>query len=87
MNSNLFQTILTVIISVCGILTTILVSLGCTANATGALDCSTASGPTWLVPWLVIVAAILGPVKLILASFEGKLTAPTVAVPKAKPDK
>lgn len=87
MNTNLFQTILTVIMTVCGVLSTVLVSLGCTANATGALDCSNASGPTWLVPWLVIIAAVLGPIKLILASFEGKLTAPTVAIPKSKPDK
>lgn len=78
---------MTAVMTVCTILSTVLVALGCKADVTGALDCSTASGPTWLVPWLVIIAAVLGPVKLILASFEGKLTAPTVAIPKVKVDK
>lgn len=74
---------MTTIMTICGVLTTLLVSLGCKADAvSGAMDCSTAAGPTWLIPWLVGIAAVLGPIKLILAAFEGKLTAPTVPVKK-----
>jgi hypothetical protein len=79
MNSNLFQTILTVLITVSGLATSILVSMGC-VDVAGSLNCATSSAPTWLAPYLVMIASALGIVKLILAAFTGKLTAPTVVV-------
>ena len=83
MNTNLFQTLLTVAVTVSGILSSILVSFGCSAAPlTGALDCSHSSAPIWLVPYLVGTASVLGIVKLLLATFEGKLALPTVTVPK-----
>lgn len=85
MNSNFFQTLMTVfmILSTAG--SGILVSLGCTQNViTGALDCTEANAPVWLIPWLVGAAALIGVLKMFLAAFEGKLTAPTVALPKNK---
>lgn len=80
MNSNLFQTILTAAITICGILTSILLSVGCTTLPTGALDCSASTlGATW-IPYLAIIASALGIVKLIVAAFQGKLVAPTAVV-------
>lgn len=83
MNSNLFQTILTVAITISGFLTTILLALGC-KDVAGAIDCSTASGPTWLIPYLVIAATVSGFLKLIIKFFQGKgaLINPTIVVPK-----
>ena len=82
MNTNLFQTILTVLITISGIATSLLVSMGCTQSVNGSLNCATTSAPAWLVPYLVIAASVLGIVKLIIAAFDGKLSAPTVAVSK-----
>ena len=85
MNTNLFQTILTVIITASGLISSLLVSLGCKASPiTGALDCTAANAPIWLIPYLVGAATVLGIAKLLLAAFEGKLAKPTVAVPKGK---
>jgi hypothetical protein len=87
MNTNLFQTIATVLMAVASIGSTLLVAMGCSQNALGALDCSTATNaPVWMVPYLVIAASVLGIIKLVLAAFEGKLTAPTVPVPKPVTD-
>lgn len=81
MNTNFLQTLMTTVIAVAGLLTTLLLSVGCTHNAvTQAIDCANTSAPTWLAPYLVIVASILSFVKLILGAFEGKLTKPTVVV-------
>jgi hypothetical protein len=83
MNTNLFQTILTVLITISGVVSSILVGLGCKADAvSGALNCDTASVSTQFLPWLAGVASILGIVKLLLAAFEGKLTSPTIPVKK-----
>jgi hypothetical protein len=79
MNSNLFQTILTVLITISGLATSLLVSMGCT-DVAGSLNCATSSAPTWLAPYLVMAASVLGVVKLIVAAFTGKLTAPTAVV-------
>lgn len=80
MNSNLFQTILTVLIAVQGLASSLLVSLGCKQDALGSLDCAVSSAPVWLVPYLVMAATVLGFVKLIIAAFQGKLAKPTVVV-------
>ena len=83
MNSNLFQTILTVLLTLCGVATTILLSFGCTQDAAGAVSCAASSASTWLAPYLVIAASALGIVKLITGAFTGKLMLPTVAVTKS----
>ena len=80
MNSNLFQTILTVLLTACGVLTSILLAFGCTQDVTGALNCAASSAPEWLVPWLVVAASALGIVKLITGAITGKLAAPTAVV-------
>lgn len=81
MNTNFLQTLMTVAIAISGMLTTLLISMGCTHNAvSGALDCANSTAPLWLAPYLVIVASVLSVVKLILGAFEGKLTKPTVPV-------
>ena len=80
MNSNLFQTILTAVSLGATALTTVLLSLGCSQDATGKLMCVATSAPTWLVPYLATIAAILGMIKLIIAGLTGKLTAPTAVV-------
>jgi hypothetical protein len=80
MNSNLFQTILTVLLTVCGIVTSILLGFGCTQDAAGAVSCAASSAPSWLAPYLVIVASALGIVKLITGAITGKLTLPTAVV-------
>ena len=80
MNSNLFQTVLTVLLTACGVLTSILLALGCTQDVTGAINCAASSAPEWLVPWLVVAASALGIVKLITGAITGKLVAPTAVV-------
>jgi hypothetical protein len=83
MNSNLFQTILTVLLTACGVVTSILLALGCTQDVTGAINCAASSAPEWLVPWLVVAASALGIVKLITGAITGKLVAPTAVVSKS----
>lgn len=80
MNSNLFQTILTAVSLGATALTTLLLSLGCSQDVAGKLMCVATSAPTWLVPYLATIAAILGVVKLIIATVTGKLAAPTAIV-------
>lgn len=80
MNSNLFQTILTAASLAATAVTTILLSLGCSQDAMGKLMCVATSAPTWLVPYLATIAMVLGVVKLIIATFTGKLSAPTAVV-------
>jgi hypothetical protein len=80
MNSNLFQTILTLAITVSGIATSILLSLGCHTDVAGAVNCVGSNAPSWAAPYLVIITSVLGILKLIIAAFNGKLTAPTVVV-------
>ncbi len=79
MNSNLLQTILTALLTISGIATSILLSVGC-QDIAGSISCVASNAPTWLVPYLGIAASVLGIVKLVLAAFNGKLTAPTVVV-------
>jgi hypothetical protein len=79
-NLNFFQTILTVILTICSIATAGLLALGCIESPSGTMLCSAANAPAWLVPYLVLAASIVGPLKLIIAKIEGKLTAPTVVV-------
>jgi hypothetical protein len=73
MNNNMFQTILTVLITASGFATAAMQYFGCTA-----VDCSAA--PVWIAPYLVIAMPILGFAKLVIAYLEGKLIAPTVVV-------
>lgn len=80
MNSNLFQTILTVLLTACGIVTSILLGLGCTQDVAGAVSCAASSAPSWLAPYLVIAASALGIVKLITGAITGKLVLPTAVV-------
>jgi hypothetical protein len=82
MNSNFFQTILTILITVSGLATSALLSLGC-KDIAGTLNCATSSAPSWLAPYLVVIASALGFTKLIIAAFTGKLVAPTVVVSKS----
>lgn len=70
MNSNLFQTILTVLLTACGIVTSILLGFGCTQDAAGAVSCAASSAPSWLAPYLVITASALGIVKLITGAMR-----------------
>lgn len=77
MNSNLFQTILTVLTTVSGLATSLLLGLGCHEVA-GAVTCVGSTAPAWLLPYLAGATGILGVVKLIISAFNGKLTAPTV---------
>lgn len=84
MNTNLFQTIMTVVMLICGALSAVLLSLGCTEDVVShAMSCSSAHVPTEWVPYLSIAATVIGTAKMILAAFEGKLTAPTVPVSKS----
>ena len=80
MNSNLFQTILTALLTLCGVATTILLSFGCTQDVAGAINCAASTAPTWLAPYLVIAASALGIVKLITGAITGKLVAPTAVI-------
>jgi len=83
MNTNFLQTLMTVLMLLSSFGTSILLGFGCTANQiTGAVDCSASTAPLWLAPYLVIAATVLGIVKMVLAAFEGKLTAPTIPVNK-----
>ncbi len=81
MNTNFLQTLMTVGVAISGLMTSLLIALGCKHNAlTNALDCTNTTAPLWLAPYLVTAAAVLGVVKLILGAFEGKLVKPTVPV-------
>lgn len=80
MNTNLFQTILTTVGIVLAGITTILLSMGCTTLATGALSCATTSAPTWLAPYLITIVAIINIVKVIISAIGGKLAAPTAVI-------
>lgn len=80
MTSNLFQTILTVLLTACGMVTSILLAFGCTQDGTGAINCAASSAPEWPVPWPVVAANVLGIIKLITGAITGKLVAPTAAV-------
>lgn len=80
MNSNFFQTILTVLLTACGVVTSILLGFGCAPDASGTLNCAASSAPEWLVPYLVVAASALGIVKLITGAITGKLVAPTAVV-------
>ncbi len=80
MNSNLFQTILTVLITVSAFASTVLVSFGCIESPAGTMLCSASTAPAWLVPYLAIAASVLGFLKLVIGFFQGKLIAPTKVV-------
>lgn len=80
MNSNLFQTILTVLMTVSTLASMLLVSFGCIESPTGTMLCSASTAPAWLTPYLAIAATGLGFLKLIIAFFQGKLVAPTKVV-------
>ena len=80
MNNNLFQTILTIAMTISGLGSTLLVSLGCKTNVVGNLDCTASNAPIWLVPYMVMAASALGILKLIVSAFNGKLVKPTVVV-------
>ena len=80
MNSNLFQTLLTLAITISTIATSLLLSLGCHADAAGAVNCIGSNAPSWLAPYLIIITSVLGILKLIIGFATGKLTAPTAAV-------
>ena len=79
MNSNLFQTILTLAITISGIATSVLLSLGC-HDVAGAISCVGSTAPAWLAPYLIIATSFLGILKLVIAAFSGKLVKPTVVV-------
>ena len=82
MNTNFFQTILTVLALVSGLLSSLLISLGCHLLPNGNMDCTTNTAPVWLAPYLIMAVPALTMIKLILGAFEGKLTKPTVTVTK-----
>ena len=79
MNSNLFQTILTVLVTLATLTTSVLISMGC-VDVGGTLSCAANSSPTWLAPYLATVAMILGILKMVLKAFGSSLTKPTVVV-------
>ena len=80
MNSNLFQTILTVLLTVSSIGTMLLLNMGCTETVAGSLNCAASTAPAWLSPYLAMTATGLGFLKLVIAFFQGKLIAPTKVV-------
>lgn len=82
MNSNLLQTILTVVTGIVTFATLLLTSFGChdTGIAGTALDCANSSAPTWLIPYLGTAATALVFLKLIISFFQGKLVAPTAVI-------
>lgn len=82
MNSNLFQTILTVLTALSAIAASILLSLGC-HDVGGSITCIASNAPTWMVPYLGIAASILGILKLVIGAFTGKLVAPTAAISRS----
>lgn len=61
----MIHNILNVILGVIGVLTPILVGLGCTETANG-IDCTQASVPAWLLPWMLGIAGAIGIVKTIM---------------------
>lgn len=79
MNSNLFQTILTTLVTITGFATTVLLALGC-HDVAGAINCVGSNAPAWLVPYLAIATSVLGALKLVIGFATGKLVSPTVAV-------
>lgn len=83
MNLNFLQTILTVLSAVSLAGSTILIAFGCSVTD-AAVDCSMTTAPAWLVPYLMVGAAVLQVVKLVVKTFQGPgaFTAPTIALPK-----
>lgn len=83
MNTSLLQTLLTIANGFLALAIPVLLSIGCTtAIVTGALDCTNASVPTWLVPYLGVIVVVISLLKVIISTLEGKFKTPTVAVPK-----
>ena len=78
-NSNLFQTILTVMLTVTGIATSVLLNMGC-HDVSGTINCVGSTAPSWLLPYLGIIATALGILKLIIAALTGKLVKPTAVI-------
>lgn len=66
MNTNSIHNIMNFILGAIGVAVPILVKLGCTETAAGTLDCSQASVPEWLLPWLIGIAGAIGVIKLIM---------------------
>ena len=79
MNSNYFQTILTVVAGILAMATTILLSMGCTDIA-DKISCVASSAPTWIAPYLAIAASAIGVLKVIIGAFTGKLTKQTAVI-------
>lgn len=65
MNTNAIHNILNVLIAGMGIITTMLVGAGCTQLA-DKLDCTLASVPAWLLPWVIGIAGALSAVKVVM---------------------
>src|SRR5688572_7459472 len=65
LNTNSIHNILNLILGLVGILTTILVGLGCTQIG-DRLDCTMASVPAWLLPWLLGIAGLIGMLKTVM---------------------
>lgn len=65
MNTNVIHNILNVILGALGVIIPILVKLGCVETG-DTLNCSSASVPEWLLPWLVGLAGAIGIIKLIM---------------------
>ena len=81
MNSNAFQSLLTAITVILGGITAFLIKMGCTPDATGNIGtCDGSALPTWLIPYTAILTAAIPIIKLVIAMFQGKLTAPTAVV-------
>lgn len=85
MNTSLLQTVLTIISGLLALAIPVLLSIGCTTSiVTGAIDCSAATAPTWMVPYLGIFVVALNLLKVVISTLEGKFKTPTVAVPKGQ---
>lgn len=65
MNTNSIHNILNAILALLGIVTPILVKLGCTETG-DTLNCANASVPEWVLPWLLGLAGAIGVIKVVM---------------------
>lgn len=73
---SFLQDMLTMVINGTAGLSAILVYFGCTVQ----LDCTVAHVPSWMLPYLIGTAAVVGVLKTLVSIFSGRFGVKTVAV-------
>src|SRR5688500_6996286 len=70
------QDLLTMVINATAGMSALLVYFGCTAQ----LDCTVANVPSWMLPYLIGTAAVVGVMKTFVSIFSGRFGVKTVPV-------